>query len=230
MPISVVFVLLSLSFPASAVSCLTASCSLLSDGLCGVQFDDTHFSLNEQGCPRGMICNVGSLLDAMTRGNNAVLEEFYCAIEISLKDSTPWVPVPCMAKRPNKGWKAGGSVLLCDQDSDCLKEDGTFDTGACVCVPRSDAKGVCKPDPSNDQVFGEYWTMCAANPMISNRDVYNYWNTAFSLQVYNFTNLPCFRITSELQQLENLRSAYLCKRLFRCLSISRMSVCDRDVF
>ena len=98
---------------------------------------------------------------------------------------------------------------MCSQDSDCLKADLTYAPGSCVCVPRSDGRGICNPDPSNKDVFGDYWTLCAAgNNRLENQNNYNYWSYAFSYWVYMQTDVNCTQSFTEMQTYTGLLAAY----------------------
>jgi len=97
---------------------------------------------------------------------------------------------------------------MCFQDSDCVKADLTFATASCVCVPRSDGQGICSPDSSNKEVFGDYWTLCEANDRLENQDDYNYWSYAFTYWVYTQTDLNCTQSFTELQTYTDLQDSY----------------------
>ena len=128
---------------------------------------------------------------------------------VSHGEEPEWTYGACLTYREQQTWKSGGTVVTCHQDSDCVKADSSYRIGSCVCVPRSDGNGICNPDPSNTDVFGDYWALCKEeNARIEDQDTYDYWNFAFNYWVYLQTDISCISTFTELETYTELLDDY----------------------
>lgn len=187
-------------------ACPLFSCVEMPKNQCGNRLSNNEIQIAARECEDGYHCSVFDFQAWILSSD----QEFLCAQNVETSGaSKEWTYQPCGTKQTQKDWKVGGTQLLCTQDSDCLKADDTFETGACTCVPRSDGKGVCKPDPSNIAVFGAYWKECEDEEnRLTDEENYNYW--AFTLQNWAYTqsDLACISTFLELQTYDELLDDY----------------------
>ena len=188
-------------------ACPQASCGPLPPPLCGSRYNSTVVVIADSGCQTGETCSVAGLVAwaGGTTTNVSCVGNMGQGQEVGIE----WSYAPCVAKRDNQGWKNGGSVVMCRKDGDCLKEDGTYDTGACVCVPRSDSSGTCSPDPNNLSIFSPYWASCdAGGGQLTDQNEYLFW--AFSIEnwVYLQSDLQCVRKLLEFGEYNRLLGLY----------------------
>ena len=192
--------------------CPTVTCETLSENMCAQQTGPNAYSVNSDGCNSDSTCSMTAYLavlaiTATSTGGTTTYNSLSC--QTSPSDSTSTLeckPVMCETKFEAKNWSNGGTLLLCQTDSDCLMQDGTWST--CVCVPREDKNGVCAPHHSNIDVFAGYWTNCGLNNVMAEEVSYNFWSYALNFWTYMQSDVSCNDIFYELAQYDSLYSDY----------------------
>lgn len=201
------FVLVTL-LGLAAARCPAVSCASLSSNICVQQTGAYAYTVNSDGCDSGSACNMAAYLTLLettdlTTTNSKSLS---CYTLPTNTNEVDWKPVSCEAKLPAKVWSNGGTLLLCQDDSDCLMQDGTWTT--CACVPREDKNGVCVPHPSNTDLFARYWTDCGLNNVLAEEVAYTYWSFALTNWVYTQSDMSCRDIFYEVDQYDSLLGHY----------------------
>lgn len=197
--------LLPLLLHLAAAACPTVTCADLPPNMCARQVSDDKFLLNWNGCEDGYVCQ---LTDFMEWESIALLQtlSYSCVPDTTSVNMTEtgWVSTACRTREYRKDFPSRKATVLCDSDEDCLLEDGTFST--CVCVPRSDAKGVCQPHPSNQVVYSPYWTACSrfGTQSLASRAEYLYYEYSLNYAVYEMTDLLCVGHFEELKTKQTL--------------------------
>jgi hypothetical protein len=106
--------------------------------------------------------------------------------------------------REAQDWQAGGTLLLCSANADCVKKDKSLAT--CTCTARSDSSGVCFPDPSNLALFSPYWEACASGPL-ADQSFYLYWAFSIEYWAYLQSDLSCIGLFAEAQTYQRLQES-----------------------
>lgn len=214
----VLFVSLLLGVQAT---CPTVTCASLMPNMCAQQLSASALQLNADGCWDDYECYIGDYVNwvALTELTTVTLS---CVPETPTPE--PSMDVynwPCLEREYNKEFASGEARVLCMQDSDCVTTDGSYESGACVCVPRSDAMGVCRPSPSNQDIFAEYWADCAryGTNSITDSAAYSYWAYALQNWVYAQSDLFCMGVFSELEIMEDLREEYQAAALLAATAV-----------
>lgn len=187
-------------------ACPLYSCVSMPDNQCGNRLSSSQIQITDTGCASGQECTLSGLLTWV----DGTSQSYLCTTTRSSSSvEAEWTYAPCLAYRDLQSWKSGGTVLMCSQDSDCLKADSSYALGSCLCVPRSDGRGICSPDSSNKEVFGDYWNLCEAeNGRLEDLDEYNYWSYAFTYWAYMQTDLNCTQSLTEVQTYMSLQEEY----------------------
>lgn len=201
------FVLVTLLGLASA-RCPAVSCESLSSNICVQQTGAYAYSVNKDGCESGSACNMAAYLALLgtTALETTSSTSLSCYTLPTSTTEVDWKPVNCETKLPAKVWSNGGTLLLCQDDSDCLMQDGTWTT--CACVPREDKNGVCVPHSSNTDIFAGYWANCGLNNVMAEEVAYAYWSFALSNWVYTQSDVSCSDIFYEVDQYDSLFGHY----------------------
>lgn len=192
----------------AAARCPTVTCDSLSSNVCVQQTGAYAYSVNEDGCDSDYSCEMSAYIALLGTAEltSGSLNTLSCHTTSSSSNDVDWKPVNCEAKQSAKVWSNGGTLLFCQDDSDCLMQDGTWST--CACVPRKDKNGVCVPHSSNTDVFAGYWKNCGLNNVMAEEMAYRYWSFALSNWVYTQSDLSCSDIFSEVDEYASLLDDY----------------------
>ena len=191
---------------AVAMACPSFSCSSsLPANACIRRLNSTSFEISSNPCEEGYQCSAIYAYAATVFGQNSLAPFYRCErINGYVPTLDPsWKSTLCPVKEPGKRFKAGVPVVQCTSSSDCMLKDGTY--AECWCAYRSDDKGLCAPDLSNEDVYGGYWKACGQSNTIKDADVYQYWNYFSKYWVYLQSDLPCSDIFHEEQVLQKFR-------------------------
>lgn len=197
---------LTLLVASALAACPTSQCGNITAPLCALRTNSTQLLISESGCASGFYCSMSSYIS----WGSGTASNFSCSAVSNLTGvvGIEWTYAPCVAWRPGQDWMAGGTQLLCTKDADCLKADGTYDAGACVCVPRLDTSGVCAPDPCNLALFTPYWETCNSSSTLYDQSEYQYWAFAFENWAYLQSDMPCVGTFWETGEYQRLLDAY----------------------
>lgn len=208
---------LLLALALASGQCPTFTCSTaLEVNTCANRVSNDAYQLNSNGCSSTYHCSADELFSWVSQFSNSATatsplytqNTFTCVADTPAISTNPktWNPATCYPRQSNRAFKNGQAVVTCDQDIDCQLVDGSHTI--CWCSFRTDSKGICQPDISNDQVFAKYWDDCGYEGLLNSEHEYNYWTAYRELFVYQQSPLPCTDIFSELKNLNTLWTLY----------------------
>lgn len=196
---------------ASSASCPLFTCDYtLGTNTCAELSNTGVFLVNGNRCESDFYCSAASL-ETWALSKNATTDvTFPCSqrdvFPIIVLNEDTYSYETCPYKSTGRNFKTGAAVLFCASNNDCLLEDDT--TTTCACVVRSDGQGVCTPDPSNDQVFGGFWADCGEENRITRLEEYNYWTAYIASWMWMQSDLMCLRTFTEVEMLEMTYAIY----------------------
>lgn len=140
--------------------CPLVQCAELQSGVCARGLDLATLQINSLGCPKGTSClaqGVDSWWMGLTQPIGAVMPCLPANTTL-LTEAQEYPYYYCGEREELKSFASKRSVIECDQDEDCVLEDGSY--ARCICGLRSDStSGYCQPSFSSS-VFDAFWSTC----------------------------------------------------------------------
>jgi hypothetical protein len=148
---------------AVADSCFEYVCDSLGSTECAHKHDSTSIHITDDGCD----CIVASLHLAYLEGED-IGTKIECSYDYSYSDSysdsysfytNSWYDTYiCGSRDSNVELDSGSYPKKCDDWTDCLLEDGDYNSCSCA----YDGMSYCVPDISSSE-YDDYWTGCDDN-------------------------------------------------------------------
>jgi len=194
---------------AAASYCPTFTCEYLPQSVCANYTGGSAFQLNSQDpCAPYEYCSLPYVARwaevVNTQGLSSVVPS--ASRCISLNTTNLFEASDCGQRLTGKEFAGNATLVLCDTYEDCILTDGT--TTSCMCVFRTDGKGVCEAHPSNEQLFGKYWEECGDDSVLHSQDTAEYWLYYMAFWEFTQSTVKCVDIFYEIGNITSLYEDY----------------------
>lgn len=188
-------------------ACKKYECVVLDSDICAKRAE-TSILVNSSPCTDNKRCQVESLENLETGSSDTLYCEDYKTYSTYKWDK---VLYKCGTKQSNRDFKSQGSLITCQEDSDCILEDGSNTT--CNCG--ADGLKYCIPAWDSNE-FGDYWSECSAGISrtrldfwILYKEFYPLWKTSESLDCIRGTIFEMNLMVSYQKSLDSFSQLML---------------------
>lgn len=182
-------------------ACKKYECVVLGTDICAKRAESSIL-VNSSPCSDNKRCQVENLEELETDSSDTL----YCE-EYKTYSAYKWDKVlyKCGTKQSNRDFSSQSSLITCQEDSDCILQDGSYT--ACQCG--ADGLKYCVPAWDSKE-FNEYWTECAGGISrtrldfwILFKEFYPLWKTSESLDCIRGTIFEMKTMVSYQRSLDN---------------------------